>query len=81
MGRMFALRSRKEEKNADTYKSGGRKISNTSSGASSTSGTPGIKPRTSPPSTRKIGYGTSRTSESNTRPATATSSPKTTSSK
>ena len=33
------------------------------------------------PSTRKIGYGTSRTSESNTRPATATSNPKTTSSK
>ena len=81
MGRMFALRSRKEEKNAATNKSGGRKISNTSSGASSTSGTPGIKPRTNPPRTRKIGYGTSRTSESNTRPATATSNPKTMSSK
>src|SRR5919107_2704164 len=55
----------------------GRPRSNTSSGASLTSGTPGIKPRTNPPRTRKIGYGTSRTSESNTRPATATSNPKT----
>jgi hypothetical protein len=58
-----------------------RPRSNTSSGASLTSGTPGIKPRTNPPRTRKIGYGTSRTSESNTRPATATSNPKTMSSK
>src|SRR5215207_2980531 len=71
----------KEDEIAATYKSVGRKISNTSSGASSTSGTPRIKPRTNPPRTRKIGYGTSRTSESNTRPATATSNPKTMSSK
>src|SRR3954464_15350233 len=39
----LALRSRKEEKNAAAESSGGRKISKTSSGASSILGTPGRK--------------------------------------
>src|SRR5215211_6574877 len=77
MGLTLARRSRGEEKNADAYNSGGRKINNTRSGASSTSGTPGTKPSARPPITRKMGYGTFVTLASNTSPATATSSPKT----
>src|SRR5215216_43284 len=81
MGRTLARRSRGEEKNADTYKSGGKKISNTSSGASSMSGMPGTKPKARPPMTRKMGYGTFVALASSTSPATATSSPKTMSSR
>ena len=44
-------------KNAAEYSSGGRKITSTSSGSSSTSGSPGMKPSSSPPTTSTIGYG------------------------
>ena len=46
-------------KKAAEYSSGGRKITSTSSGSSSTSGSPGMKPSTSPPTTSTIGYGMS----------------------
>ena len=53
------MRSRRLAKNAAEYSSGGRKITSTSSGSSSTSGQARARsPCTSPPSTSRIGYGT-----------------------
>ncbi len=42
IGRLLSLRSRSEEKKAAEYRSAGRKSTSTASGASSTSGSPGM---------------------------------------
>ena len=80
IGRRFARRSRTEEKYAALNSSGGRKISRTSSGSSSTCGTPGAKPTRLPPATSMIGYGTSSTRASAVSATTATSRKRTISS-
>ena len=51
----FRRSSRTDVKKAAPYSSGGRKISSTMSGSSSTEGTPGRKPITAPPSTSVMG--------------------------
>lgn len=53
----------------------GRKITSTTSGFSSTSGRPGMKPSSAPPITSTIGSGLESCRASALRPATATSSP------
>ena len=55
MGRRFAFRSRTEVYQPAAVISGGRKIRKTTSGASWTAGRPGMKPKNSPPTTRRIG--------------------------
>ncbi len=55
MLRRSALRSRRLAKNAAEYSSGGRKMTSTRSGSSSTSGSPGRNPSPSPPTTSTIG--------------------------
>ncbi len=55
IARALRRRSRTEVKNAAPYRSGGRKISSTRSGSRVTSGTPGMKPITAPPSTSVTG--------------------------
>ena len=55
MGRRFAWKSRSDVKYAAAQRMGGRKIRKTISGSSATDGTPGTKPRISPPITRKMG--------------------------
>src|SRR5262249_46741300 len=57
IGRRLARKSRSEVKYAAEKSTGGRKIRKTMSGSSRTTGTRGRTPMTSPPSTRKIGYG------------------------
>src|SRR5262249_4593970 len=57
IGRRLAGKSRSEVKYAAEKSTGGRKIRKTMSGSSRTTGTRGWTPMTSPPSTRKIGYG------------------------
>ena len=73
IARISRLRSCRFAKNAAEYSSGGRKITSTSSGSSSTSGRPGTKPSTRPPATSTIGYGMSTARAAAARPATATS--------
>jgi hypothetical protein len=53
----LARKSRSDVKYAAENKTGGRKTRNTRSGSRRTIGTFGTRPMTSPPSTRKIGYG------------------------
>ena len=55
--RMLRRSSRSGVKKAAAYSSGGRMISRTSSGSSSTSGIPGVTASASPPTTSRIGYG------------------------
>ncbi len=55
IGRAARRRSRSDVKKAAPYRSGGRKISRTRSGSSSTSGTPGMKPTSAPPTNSVIG--------------------------
>ena len=76
--RRFARKSRQEVKSAATQSSGGKKIMQTPSGGSSIRGSPGRKPRTRPPRTSSIGYGTSILEASVASTVTATRSPRTT---
>ena len=55
--RMLRRSSRSGVKKAAAYSSGGRMISRTSSGSSTTSGIPGVTASASPPTTSRIGYG------------------------
>ena len=57
IGRRSRLSSCRFAKNAAEYSSGGRNSTSTSSGSRRTSGMPGTKPSTSPPTTSTIGYG------------------------
>src|SRR3954452_4150320 len=59
ISRMFARSPRTEVKSAATCSSGGRKMCKTTSGSSRTSGSPGTNESASPPTTSRIGYGTS----------------------
>ena len=80
IARMYLRRSRSDEKYAALKSSGGRKMKRTSSGSSSTSGTPGAKPTRLPPTTSRIGYGTLTTRASVVSAATVTSRKRTISS-
>ena len=55
IGLIFARKSRHEVKIAETYSSGGKNNKNTSSGSSSTCGSPGTNPSADPPRTSRIG--------------------------
>ncbi len=57
IGRRLARKSRSDVKYAADQRTGGKKIRKTRSGSRRTIGTFGSRPMTSPPSTRKIGYG------------------------
>src|ERR687890_706355 len=58
IGLTLALKSRQLVKSAETYSKGGKNNRNTSSGSSSTGGSPGTNPSADPPRTSRIGYGT-----------------------
>src|SRR5215207_6530595 len=73
-GRSSAPSSRGEACQAAACSSGGRKTRKTTSGSRSSSGSSGINPIASPPTTSTIGYGTEIDSASRTRIAAAPSS-------
>src|ERR687898_2575323 len=55
IGLTLALKSRQLVKSAETYSKGGKNNRNTSSGSSSTGGSPGTNPSADPPRTSRIG--------------------------
>src|SRR5918994_473828 len=75
IGLTLALKSRQLVKSAETYSKGGKNNRNTSSGSSSTGGSPGTNPSADPPRTSRIGDGTASRVASVASTATATRRP------
>jgi hypothetical protein len=80
IGRMFRRSSCAELNTAAENRSGGRNATRTSSGGSSSSGTPGTSASMSPPITSRIGYGMLMIGASASSAATAARSAASTSS-